>query len=189
MKGVEVHHNGTWGTVCHNNWGWTDANVTCRELGFPTVIAARTNAYYGRGSEPIWMNNVACNGHELRLDSCEFTGWEVKGCDHSRDAGIECSCRIRLAGISANAGVVEVYHGGRWGTVCDNNWNYFDALVVCRELGFPSRTFVSNNVSLSGNLSNHVWMGTGHAMVPSQVSCHAVFMLGNERRATIRWLL
>ena len=156
---VEVYHDGTWGTICHNNWGWTDANVTCRELGFPTVIAARNSAYYGRGSGPIWMNNVACNGRELRLDSCEFTGWEVKGCDHSQDAGVKCSRRIRLTRISASEGVVEIYHGGTWGTVCDKNWNYFDALVVCRELGFSESEIVAKNVSLSRNLSDPVWMG------------------------------
>ena len=34
---MEICNNGIWGTVCDNFWGTADAQVACRQLGFPTI--------------------------------------------------------------------------------------------------------------------------------------------------------
>ena len=36
------------------------------------------------------------------------------------------------------AGTVEFCSSGIWKAVCDSNWDYKDAFVVCRELGLPA---------------------------------------------------
>ncbi|XP_051746083.1 deleted in malignant brain tumors 1 protein-like [Ctenopharyngodon idella] len=155
---VEVLYNGTWGTVCDDDWDLTDAAVVCREMGCGDVIEAKRGAYFGQGSGPIWMDNVKCNGTESTLLSCQSNGRGVHNCRQSNDAGVICSVSVRLVnGDNSCSGRVEVLYNGTWGTVCDDGWDLTDAAVVCREMGCGN-VIEAKSVAYFGQGSGQIWM-------------------------------
>ena len=113
---VEVCINNMWGTVCDVYWDFYDAAVVCRQLGYfiyglclhvnnpvgnhfrmlslkrfhSTDAIAYSNAYYGAGTGPIYLDEVACSGDEDKLLSCISKPIGKNNCGHSQDAGVSC---------------------------------------------------------------------------------------------------
>ena len=70
---------------------------------------------------------------------------------------------IRLVGgATASEGRIEIYLNGVWGTVCDDSWDNFDAVVVCRQLGYST--------AISAHGSAYFGEGTG-AIHYGNISC------------------
>ena len=65
---------------------------------------------------------------------------------------------LRLVGGSWNGeGRVEIFHNGKWGTVCDDLWGITEARVVCRELGYPMAIRALHS-SYFGSGSGQIWL-------------------------------
>ncbi|XP_013923311.1 PREDICTED: deleted in malignant brain tumors 1 protein-like [Thamnophis sirtalis] len=132
---VEVLHNQQWGTVCDDGWELTNAQVVCKELGCGIALSAPRGAKFGKGNDPIWLDDVKCKGTEAALRDCRLKSWGDHNCNHGEDAGAICSELRLMNGSSRCSGRVEIFHDQQWGTVCDDRWDIKHAEVICREMG------------------------------------------------------
>uniref|UniRef100_A0A8I6ALS1 Scavenger receptor cysteine-rich domain-containing protein DMBT1 n=1 Tax=Rattus norvegicus TaxID=10116 RepID=A0A8I6ALS1_RAT len=88
---VEVHHNGTWGTVCDDLWDIEDAHVVCQQLNCGKGVSALGSGYFGEGVGSIFLDDVRCQGNETSLSQCHHPGLSVHNCGHHEDASVICS--------------------------------------------------------------------------------------------------
>lgn len=66
---------------------------------------------------------------------------------------------LRLIGRSThNAGRLEVFYGGVWGTVCGDLFSNISASVACKQLGYTGGTYKRNTESDFEAGTGLVWM-------------------------------
>ncbi|KAM6162687.1 antigen WC1.1-like [Erethizon dorsatum] len=153
---VEILHQGSWGTICDDNWDLSDAHVVCRQLGCGVALNATASAHFGWGSGPIWLDELSCTGEESHVWKCPSRGWGQHDCWHEEDAGVICSEFVHLiGGLGPCSGRVEVNPGGVWTPVSGANFTFPTAQVICAELGCGKAASVLGNVSR--NASKQVW--------------------------------
>ncbi|XP_029464835.1 neurotrypsin-like isoform X2 [Rhinatrema bivittatum] len=166
---VELYYNGIWGTICDEEWTDWDASVICRQLGLSEIGMAVKNISSSSQLALTHLHTVTCRGDENMLLQCSYSKAVTRGCNHGNAAAVTCTppegleAPLRLVGgKELFEGRVEVFHDGRWGTVCDDRWDDSDAEVVCRQLG------------LSGKPKAWVWAHYGQGSGPillDEVEC------------------
>lgn len=92
---VEVCIHGRWSTVCDDLWSREDAQVVCRQLGFPEseengLAYPVGNAKFSPGSGFIGLDQLECAGTEQNLLECPSSNLGSHNCDSSEDAGVYC---------------------------------------------------------------------------------------------------
>uniref|UniRef100_A0A673APC4 Lysyl oxidase homolog n=1 Tax=Sphaeramia orbicularis TaxID=375764 RepID=A0A673APC4_9TELE len=89
-----------------------------------------------------------------------FTLWTW--CEAQSDSGTPV-IQLRLAGEKRKhyEGRVEVFYNGEWGTVCDDDFSFSAAQVVCRELGFIDAESWSPSAKY-GKGEGRIWLDNVH---------------------------
>ncbi|XP_029109956.1 antigen WC1.1-like [Scleropages formosus] len=171
---VEVYRWGQWGTVAQYNWDLNDATVVCRQLGCGSPVVTPIRAHFGEGSGRVLLRDLSCNGSESALRDCGAVDFRHIDFPHKFDAGVICSDFVKLeGGADRCSGRVEVKLNHSWATLCDVDFDWQDAQVVCGELdcGDPSAL---HKVPHFGQ--GQAWFGEGSGPIwPDVFQCH-----GNE---------
>ena len=89
---VEVYYRGRWGTVCDDGFDIREGNVICRYLGYRYgALRVYGRARFGRGTGPIWFDDMRCTGRETNPFSCpKRLPIGSHNCGHQEDAGVVC---------------------------------------------------------------------------------------------------
>ncbi|CAC5361277.1 unnamed protein product [Mytilus coruscus] len=161
MEGrVEIQTNGTWSTICDDEFSDTDATYICKMLS-PYPISLHIvgkvfhDSYYGNGKGLATFSNVGCDGTEIDLLHCHMIQGGPPQCDHTKDVGISCMIKSTssLTGESLTEGTFLTNSFGEQGSICDQNVNTEAATVLCKSLGYWSN---------SATLYKDSWFGPGN---------------------------
>ncbi|KAM4631111.1 scavenger receptor cysteine-rich type 1 protein M130-like [Polymixia lowei] len=129
---LEVKHNNEWRRVMREKSSVRTLNlaaVVCRQLGCGSVVLTKETPDIPW--LPLWGITSNCNGSEPDLWECG----KISGGTSDKTTEVICSESIRLMnGTSLCSGRVEVKSDQSWASVCENDFDWQDAEVVCREL-------------------------------------------------------
>lgn len=122
---VEVFYNNSWGTVCDDDWGLKDANVVCREMGYPGALTSARMFGGGKANQTVryrLLNVLSKWNNELFI----VTAWKNPWCVTSLHLQIwidDTQCR-------GNETSVLLCKKASWGKTNCDHWE--DAGVVCK---------------------------------------------------------
>ncbi|XP_068745094.1 scavenger receptor cysteine-rich type 1 protein M160-like [Montipora capricornis] len=168
---IEVSYYGVWGGIFGYGVDIRVGHVICRQLGYSGVQQVFQHTVFGKGKGPLLMSRMTCNGNESELSQCTSETRDTRWYYYlegkyfyaggvlcvDANVGISKDFSVRLAGSPiSNAGRVEVFYAGIWGTIDGYPWSMIDAHVVCRQLGYP-RAISSGRSDQFGFGKSAVW--------------------------------
>ncbi|XP_071788352.1 neurotrypsin-like [Asterias amurensis] len=144
--------------VCDKGWDKAEADVICRQMGFPSAARATTGSYFGEHPSRLGhqlkyiATGLKCQGNESSIGECRAEMWFTEQCPPSHEAGVVCNRREELAGFQVrlvsgknqHEGLLEIFYKDRWVTIyIASGDDYFSrtvlfsvGTVVCRQLGY-----------------------------------------------------
>ncbi|CAH3133335.1 unnamed protein product, partial [Pocillopora meandrina] len=140
---MEIHTNSSWKKLCTSTWNKVEVDLTCMAMGYSN------SSDYGR-----WFEDNGNVSETSTNFNCTTT---LTKCEESFSNKLQlCKVPVRLSGANVEyGGRVEVFYKGKWGKICTNGWDFNDARVICRQLGFEEALaeFFGSNVE-DGNTTS-----------------------------------
>ena len=87
---MAVYFEGTWGSVCDNEWDIIDADVACRQLGYLRAMEVVKASRFHHGEGIFWLDMVGCDGNEISLNQCRSNATGIHNCVYGQEAGVVC---------------------------------------------------------------------------------------------------
>ncbi|XP_019858631.1 PREDICTED: deleted in malignant brain tumors 1 protein-like isoform X1 [Amphimedon queenslandica] len=143
-----IYYNGSYGTVCDDEFSMNEVQVLCTELGYSPdngIAVSSEKFVFIQDEFQVYLDTVHCRSNiDTTIGRCLNDGFRSTNCDTIESVGIICqvqggSCKngdVRLMGGTRAAGRVELCIGGQWGTICNKGWNDKSANRVCNQLGY-----------------------------------------------------
>ncbi|XP_043093896.1 antigen WC1.1-like [Puntigrus tetrazona] len=156
---LEVFIHQVWRRVLLDSWSLTESSVVCRQLGCGSALNFSGSSSSSPEHSHECVTGFQCSGSEAHLGNCSSP--QTLNCSSTQQLSITCLGRgsIRLVGSGGDcAGRLEVFHGGSWGTVCDDSWDIKDAHVVCRQLQCGVALSNQQVPAWFGPGSGHIWL-------------------------------
>ena len=111
---VEVRRNGTWQSVCAEDWQWTASILVCKLLNMGYPVAWYTGSLYQGGGAIKVSPPLLCNRTSGNLSDClELIPPSPASCTAENEVGVVCS------GSGLGAWCMEIYMfelGEKWHT-------------------------------------------------------------------------
>lgn len=76
--------------MCEDEWDLVDAEVVCKQFGYPGVVVSFRNSFFGEGPPLMLMTNLKCNGSELSLLDCIQRPFGEIECENKQNVGVLC---------------------------------------------------------------------------------------------------
>uniref|UniRef100_A0A8C5R8H5 SRCR domain-containing protein n=1 Tax=Leptobrachium leishanense TaxID=445787 RepID=A0A8C5R8H5_9ANUR len=148
----------TWGSICELDQNLITANVICRELHCGIAVPPPWNIPYTERQGKIIDEDILCSGNETSIFQCPTEPRTGINCTNPYYPYVHCqgintlellltcvnvlflflTCSFdgfRLVSVNDTcSGRVELLYAGRWGTLCNSDWDLPAANVLCRQL-------------------------------------------------------
>ncbi|XP_071786124.1 CD5 antigen-like [Asterias amurensis] len=91
---AEVLYEGDWKSICSREWDLDDADVICKQLGYPYAVYALVDnqelSAWTMNKSDTFLDRVECTGNETNLAECLMSYTSTALCGTTEKAGIVC---------------------------------------------------------------------------------------------------